>query len=824
MATVAATALWSLLLLAAPIDAQVYMGADRSADAFTWVQPLNTTILGQYGHSEPVYPSPSSTGAGGWAEAFEKAQAFVAELTLTEKSDMVTGVPGPCIGNIYPIPRLNFSGICLQDGPVSLRIVDYVSVFPSGVTVAASWDKTVMYERNLAMGREFRAKGAHVALAPSAGPMGRCVYSGRNWEGFSPDPYLSGVAMELGIRGLQDAGVQAVAKHFVANEQEIMRNPVYYTNGTLQYEAISANVDDRTLHELYMWPFANAVHEGVSSVMCSYQRANGSYSCQNSKLLNGLLKDELGFQGYVVSDWYALHAGVDAVNAGMDMDMPGTTRYNRSYVPELARMTSLFGGNITTMVSNGSVAEARLNDMVTRIMTPYFHLRQDEDYPTVDPSSVFLNTFSNQSSWLRPWNITQDTSIRDARDNHAEIIRRHAAESTVLLKNINNALPLKAPRYIGIFGNDAGEIQNGPINRFGSDESLEYGTYAVGGGSGSGRLTYLVTPQEALKARAQQDGTVVESWLNNTLVATSDATTLWSYRGPDVCLVFLKSWAREVIDRESLELDWDGNAVVESVASSCNNTIVITHSAGVNVLPFADHPNVTAILLAHYPGQESGNSITDVLYGDVNPSGRLPYTIAYNESDYNAPIVTNIQTTGVEDWQSWFDERLEIDYRYFDANNISVQYEFGYGLSYTSFDMSDLIVESTQQSGAIQQFPAATPVTPGGNPELWQTLYTASIAVSNTGLSRGSTVPQLYISFPDSAPSGTPPRQLRGFEKVELAPGERRTVTFEIMRRDISYWDVFSQEWAVPSGDFIFHVGFSSRDLVASATVTPIAA
>lgn len=556
--------------------------------------------------------------------------------------------------------------------------------------------------------------------------------------------------------------------------------------------------------------------------MCSYQRLNGSYACQNSKLLNGLLKDELGFQGYVVSDWYALHAGVDAANAGMDMDMPGTSRYNKTVLAELGRMSSFFGGNITTMVRNGSLEEARLDDMATRIMTPYFYLHQDEDYPTVDPSSVYLNTFSNQSSWLRDWNTTQDTSVRDVRENHAGIIRRHAAESTVLLKNVNNALPLKAPRYIGIFGNDAGEGQNGPLNRFGSPDSLEYGTHAVGGGSGAARLTYLVTPQEALKARAKQDETVVESWLNNTLIAESDVISLWSYRGPDVCLVFLKSWAREVIDRENLQLDWNGAEVVESVASACNNTIVITHSAGVNVLPFADHPNVTAILLAHYPGQESGNSITDVLYGDVNPSGRLPYTIAYDEADYNAPIVTDIQTTGVDDWQSWFDEQLEIDYRYFDTHNISVRYEFGYGLSYTTFHMSNMMLESTQKPGSISKFPKEGRVVPGGNPELWQTLYNIRVDVINTGLVRGSAVPQLYISFPDSTPSATPPRQLRGFEKLELAPGERRTVTFALMRRDISYWDIVSQRWAVPSGEFTISAGFSSRDLVTFTAVTPI--
>jgi beta-glucosidase len=243
----------------------------------------------------------------------------------------------------------------------------------------------------------------------------------------------------------------------------------------------------------------------------------------------------------------------------------------------------------------------------------------------------------------------------------------------------------------------------------------------------------------------------------------------------------------------------------------------------VNVLPFADHPNVTAILLAHYPGQESGNSIIDVLSGAVKPSGRLPYTIAYDEADYNAPIVTDIQTTGVDDWQSWFDERLEIDYRYFDAHNIPVRYEFGYGLSYTTFAMFDIMLESTQQLGSISRFPVEEPVAPGGNPELWQTLYNVRVDVTNTGRVRGSAVPQLYLSFPDSTPLGTPPRQLRGFEKVELAPGERRTVAFALMRRDISYWDVVSQEWAIPSGEFVVSAGFSSRDLVVSTNMTPIA-
>ncbi|KAI1863426.1 hypothetical protein JX265_008820 [Neoarthrinium moseri] len=808
--------LLSSLLLAPAVSAQAYDSGSRNEDAFSYVQPLNTTILGQYGHSPAVFPSPNANGAGGWEAALAKAKAFVAQLTLEEKSDMVTGAPGPCVGNIYPIPRLNFSGLCLQDGPLSIRVADYASVFEAGVTVASTWDKDILYKRGYAMGQEFKAKGAQIALTPVAGPLGRSAYSGRNWEGFSPDPYLTGVAMEESIKGLQDAGVQATAKHFIANEQETMRNPTFNENGTLTdvtFEALSANMDDRTMHELYLWPFANAVKANVASMMCAYQRINGSYACQNSKALNGLLKEELGFQGYVMSDWGGTHSGVASIEAGLDMNMPGGLG-NYGMVPEAG---SYFGGNVTIAVNNGTVDVARLDDMIVRIMTPYYHLGQDVDFPTVDPSTADLNTFSNRSTWLREWTLTGEAS-RDVRGDHGALIRKHASEATILLKNEKNVLPLKAPKSIAVFGNDAGEDTQGFLNQ----ANFEYGTLTAGGGSGTGRLTYLVTPLDAIKARAAQDGALVQQWLNNTLIATTNVTSLWIPKLPEVCLVFLKTWAEEAADREHLSVDWNGDDVVESVAKYCNNTVVVTHSSGINTLPWADHPNVTAILAAHFPGQESGNSIVDVLYGDVNPSGRLPYTIALNGTDYNAPPTTAINTTGVEDWQSWFDEKLEIDYRYFDAQNISVRYEFGFGLSYSSFELADVAAECLAEG--LTTAAEAQPIMPGGNPALWESIYNVTISVSNTGEVAGATVPQLYVTFPDSAPEGTPPKQLRGFEKVFLEAGETRTVGFELMRRDLSYWDVVSQQWLIPTGEFTISVGFSSRDLKAVTTITPVSA
>ncbi|KAI7529584.1 putative beta-glucosidase, partial [Hortaea werneckii] len=328
------------------------VGSGPNAAGPTWNHDDFTT-------SPPVYPSPNATGIG-WEEAFQQASDFVNQLTLEEKAYLVTGTPGPCVGNIAPIPRLGFQGLCLQDGPLAIRQANYASVFPAGITVAASWDRKLAKQRGIEMGSEFRGKGAEIALGPVAGPLGRSGYGGRNWEGFSPDPYLTGILFADTIEGMQSAGVQACAKHYIGNEQETQRNPSVNDQGTT-IEAVSSNIDDRTMHELYLWPFQDGVKAGVASFMCSYNRINGSYGCQNSKTLNGILKDELGFQGYVMSDWMATHSGAPAIEAGLDMDMPGGLQFT-----EASSEHSFFGGNITAAVNNGSLSIDRVDDMCRR--------------------------------------------------------------------------------------------------------------------------------------------------------------------------------------------------------------------------------------------------------------------------------------------------------------------------------------------------------------------------------------------------------------------------------------------------------------------------
>ncbi|KAH7417835.1 beta-glucosidase [Cadophora sp. MPI-SDFR-AT-0126] len=741
--------------------------------------------------------------------AREKANAFIAQLNLTEKVALVTGAGGNCIGNIAPIPRLNFSGLCLADGPSGVNRNDLVSVFPAGLTAAASWDKALVYQRGFALGSEFKGKGVHVGLGPVAGPLGRHGLGGRNWEGFSPDPYLTGWMMDSSVRGMQDAGVQSCSKHFIGNEQETQRSNTVSSDGA-SIDAISSNIDDRTMHELYLWPFYDAVKAGTASIMCSYNRLNQTYACENHAILDEILKGELGFEGYVMSDWFATHSGVASINGGLDMTMPGSTDQASFGIGGVAN--SFFGGNLTAAVNNGSVSMTRLDDMVRRILLPYYSLRQDESYPTVDPSmiAILLATYLSGSA---------NIPARDVRGNHATLIRELGFAGTVLLKNLNSALPLRSPKNIGVFGNDAPDPTEGLTQVTDYDEwGFNFGTLDIGGGSGTARHTNLVSPLEAIKARARQTGARVQYLTDNAVIATNDFSTI--YPTPDVCLVFLKTYAEESADRTAYEANWNSTLVVENVARRCPNTVVVTHSGGINTMPWAQNANVTAILAAHFPGEESGNSIVDILWGDVNPSGRLPYTIPVHAADYDIPIVNLTNVTSPSAWQSNFTEGQFIDYRHFDARDITPLYEFGYGLSYTNFSLHDKLSAS-----ALLPNPARTPnsllkTAPGGNPDLWTHLATLETEVSNTGAVAGSTVLQLYISLPqDAVPEGTPLKVLRGFEKIHLNPGEKQKVTFFLTRRDLSYWDTAAQAWALPTGRIKFQTGFSSKNLIQSATL-----
>ncbi|KAF2218746.1 glycoside hydrolase superfamily [Elsinoe ampelina] len=693
-----------------------------------------------------------NTGTGAWSGAYTKARTALAKLNNNDKVKIVTGVgwsKGPCVGNTGAVSSIGYPSLCLQDGPLGIRYVQGVTAFPAGVQAAATWDTALIRARGAALGAEAKGVGVHVQLGPVAGPLGKIPQAGRNWEGFAADPYLTGIAMAETINGMQGAGVQACAKHYIGNEQEKGR------------DVMSSNIDDRTMHELYLWPFADAINANVASVMCSYNKLNQTYACENDKALNGLLKGELNFQGYVMSDWNAQHTTNGAAIGGLDMSMPGT---------DFSGGNMLWGQNLINAVSSGAVKQSRLDDMVTRILAAWYLLKQDSGYPSVTWSS---------------WNGGKGAP--SVSSGHATVARQIARDGIVLLKNSNKALPLVKPASIALIGQDA--IVNPSGANACVDRGCNTGHLAMGWGSGTADFPYLVAPADAIRTQASKDGTrVVTATTDDTNAAASAALQAAT------ALVFITADSGEEYitvegnkgDRNNLDPWHSGNQLVQAVARVNKNTIVVVHSVGPIILEtILAQPNVTAVVWAGLPGQESGNGLADVLYGLISPSGKLPYTIAKSPNDYGVSI---------QNGDDSFSEGLFVDYRHFDAANIAPRYEFGFGLSYTTFAYSALGVSSV------------------GSGQLFDNVATVTATIRNNGTVTGAEVAQLYIGLPTGTPS-TPPKQLRGFQKVILAPGASQTVTFNIRKRDLSYWDTGSQSWKTPTSGFAIYVGASSRDI-----------
>ncbi|KIX06192.1 uncharacterized protein Z518_04166 [Rhinocladiella mackenziei CBS 650.93] len=848
-------------------------------------QPFNNDYDGPMWTSPPSYPSPWGSGAGDWGAAYEKARAFVSQLTLLEKVNLTTGVgweSDRCVGNVGAIPRIGFPSLCMQDGPLGVRNADYVSAFPAGLNVAATWDRNLARIRGQAMGEEHRAKGVDVQLGPVCGPLGRSPEGGRNWEGFSPDPYLTGALIGPTIQGIQTAGVMACTKHYVGNEQEHFRqvgeSQDYGWNITA---ALSSNIDDKTMHELYLWPFADAVRAGTASVMCSYEQINNSYGCANSYTMNHLLKNELNFQGFIMSDWQAQHSGVGTALAGLDMTMPGDTLFSTGY--------TYWGTNLTIAVINGTIPEWRIDDMATRIMAAYFYVGRDTNYVPTNFYSWSRNTYDKIHAADPNSPVGLVNEHVNVQDEHRNVIRQVGQASNVLLKN-TGGLPLTGQeKQVGIFGYDAGSNPwgaNGCPNR-----ECNNGTLAMGYGSGTAEFPYLVTPEQAIQqyVLTQTDGEVF-AILHN--YADTQIQSLASQA--DVALVFANADSGEGFitidgntgDRNNLSL-WEGaDRLINNVTKYNPNTIVVLHTVGpVNVSAWYDNENVTGIIWAGLPGQESGNAIVDALYGFINPGGKLPFTIARNREDYGTDIIYEPNNGQFDAPQDLFSEGVFIDYRFLDSKGIDPIYEFGFGLSYTTFEYSDLIITPgnpapyTPPSGQTEPAPVlgtystdpaeylfpndtigyrpylfiypylnstdlkasaddpdyglptdqyvpagATDGSPqpflaaGGAPGGNPGLYEVVATVSATITNTGSVVGDEVAQLYVELGDGEPPKVLRGFDRLTIEPGASATFTAELTRRDVSVWDITVQNW-VEVGNPVIYVGASSRNLPLSGSL-----
>jgi beta-glucosidase len=738
-------------------------------------------------------------------------------MTNEEKNNLTygyTSTTNGCGGNSGGAPRVGFPGICLQDAGNGVRGTDMVNGYASGIHLGAAWNRELSYQRASHMGAEFKKKGVNVALGPVVGPSGRIARGGRNWEGFSNDPYLGGALAGETVRGLQE-NVIACVKHFVGNEQETNRNlPTLLTDSYNQ--SVSSNIDDKTMHEQYLWGFQDAVKAGAGSMMCSYNRINNSYGCQNSKTLNGLLKGELGFQGFVVSDWYAQHTGLASTLSGLDMVMPSSSYWDNN--------------TLALAVSNGSLPQSRLDDMATRIVASWFKYAELEDPGHGMPVSL-----------LEPHKLV------DARDPKSKkIIFQSAVEGHVLVKNTDNTLPLKKPKFLSLFGYDAVAASMNTADGLsfvgwsnGLDNTLSWsngstisaatieglflssidptiqgpgvalnGTLISGGGSGAATPAYIDAPFDAFQRQAYEDDTFLAWDFSSQVPAVNPAS--------EACIVFINELAAEGWDRPYLA-DPYSDELVENVATQCSNTIVVIHNAGVRLVDqWIENPNITAVIYAHLPGQDSGRALVEIMYGKQSPSGRLPYTVAKKATDYGSLLNPTAPSGDINIWypQANFSEGIFIDYKAFEKNGFTPRYAFGYGLTYTTFKYSDLEV-SVAHGVSTSYAPPGSVVAEGGLPSLWDIVATVSCTVANSGSVAAAEVAQLYLVIP-----GGPVKVLRGFEKQLIQPGTHKKLTFNLTRRDLSTWDTEKQVWGLQKGKYHFDVGKSVLDIQLTGTLT----
>jgi beta-glucosidase len=655
--------------------------------------------------------------------------ALLAQMTLDEKAALTAGIN---TWQTAPVERLGIPAVKLTDGPNGARgFTDSTSglsaspslCMPSGSALGATWDPEVVGAASSAVARQARDKGARILLAPTVN-LHRHPLWGRNFEAFSEDPMLSGKLAAAYIAGVQGEGVAATVKHLVCNESEHERR------------TCSSEVDERTLRELYLLPFEIAVREaGVLAVMTSYNRLNGRYLADRGDIIDAIVRDEWGFDGIVMTDWWAAASTVDAAQAGLDLEMPGPGR--------------AFGPALAAAVREGTVKEDKLDDKARRLLSLFDRLGAFND-PVSLPE--------------RPENRPRDRLIA----------RQAATEAMVLLTN-DGLLPLDLSKLsrIALIGPNAEKPS------------------VMGGGSATVLPHYVSSPLEALRARMAGNAELV--YERGCRLAESDTEVaadaalgrearedaieraVQAARQADITIFVVGTnayWETEGRDRETMDLPGSQVELVEKVLAANARTVVIVNSGAPVSLPFAG--KAAALLQCWFAGQELGNALAAVLFGDADPGGRLPLTIP--ERLEHAPAFGNFPA---ESSSVRYGEGLLMGYRWYEARHLPVLFPFGHGLSYTTFEYG-------RPRTSARRLPA------GGRLEV-------EVDVTNTGSRPGTEVVQLYVAPPGRTAPGSrlrPPKQLKGFAKVRLQPGEMATVRLELVERAFAYWDVADLEFA----------------------------
>jgi beta-glucosidase len=797
---------------------------------------------------------------------------LIAELTLEEKVSLCHGSD---FMSTRKIERLGIPRMWVTDGPHGARGRGWgttsTAAIPCGTALGATWDTDLLYAIGELLGRQVLSKGANILLGPTMN-IHREPLAGRNFECYSEEPYLSARIAVAEVDGLQSSGkVGACIKHYVANDQEFERM------------TISAEVDERTLREVYLLPFEACVVESKAwSIMTAYNRLNQTYCAEHAWLLEDVLRGEWGFDGYVISDWWGAKSTVASANAGLDLEMPGPGVW--------------FGEGLLQAVKDGQVSEATIDAKVRRL----------------------LSTMETAGRFDAPEDTTE-TALDTPGDRAT--IRRCAAESIVLLKN-DGALPVSAGRSVAVIGPNADvarfggggssevlphylvtpldairQAADGPVTfargsvpytmlpaidprlmtgfdvEFFAGLEVEGDVLATqhidrashrwiqnvpvpqGTDRFSARLTTTFTPDEdgdwtfglvaAGRARLIVDGElVIDNWTEfehspvffgmgskektgvvamqagtpRSLVVEYRAATTFAAgvhvgairpmgsdriaeavataKDADVAVVIVgldPESETEGRDRESMSLTGDQDELIRAVAAANPNTVVVVQAGSIVSLDWAG--DVNAICYAWYGGQECGNAIADVLFGKTNPCGKLPQTIPMRYEDN--PAFGNYPTSG-DAGAVRYEEGIFVGHRHYDAKQIEPRYPFGHGLSYTSFDYGTLEIERDGDD------------------------VVAFIDVTNTGDVAGKEVVQLYVTDVESSVP-RPPKELKGFEKIALEPGQTTNVRFTLGPRAFQYWGEDGQGragWVLEPGAFELQVGSSSRDLRATVTIT----
>lgn len=655
---------------------------------------------------------------------------LVSKMTLEEKAGLCSGSD---FWHTKAVERLGIPAVMVSDGPHGLRKQDLnadhlgvnISIeavcFPAACALACSFDRELIYKMGQALGNECQAEDVSVILGPGAN-IKRSPVCGRNFEYFSEDPYLSSQMAANHIKGVQSQNVGTSLKHFAANNQEHRRM------------SASSEIDERTLREIYLASFETAVKEAKPwTVMCSYNRVNGVYASENKKLLTDILRDEWGFDGFVVSDWGAVDERVMGLEAGLDLEMPSSGGFN----DEL----------IVKAVNDGSLDEKVLDRAVERIL---------------DVIDRYLENRNKNAVWDK--------------EKDSRLAREIERECIVLLKNDDSILPLSKTEKVAFIGEFAEKprYQGGGSSHINSFDSL-------------GALEAVKSVCDVEYARGYDSSADV---IDEKLIA--EAVSLAERSDKAVIFAGLPdSFESEGFDRSHMRMPENQNKLIAEVCKVQPNTVVVLHNGSPVEMPWVN--DVKGIVEVYLGGQSVGGAEIDILFGDANPCGKLAETFPKKLSDN--PSYLSFPGEGDK---TVYSEGIFVGYRYYDKKEMDVLFPFGHGLSYTQFEYSNLKLSADR-------------ITDNDTLKV-------TVDVKNVGRVAGKEIVQLYVSDRESRVI-RPLKELKGFEKLSLEPGEQKTAEFVLDKRSFAYYNTEISDWHVESGEFDIMVGKSSRDIILSDTV-----